>query len=154
MKVWTFKTSPKAIFGLILVVTGLLVVLITFFSNHINRTENTSASVSCATQNEREKFLSDFGWELGEHTEKELVIPKNWDKVYEDYNEIQLSQGFDLSKYKGKTVTLYTYEITNYDGIEEGILADLLVYEGKLIGGDICNTSAESGFLHAFEKKK
>lgn len=154
MKVWTFKTSPRMLFGLIMVITGVLVVFITFFANHVAGTKSMSASVSCKTEDQRAEFLTGLGWELGAVEEKQLKIPEEWNKVYQDYNEIQLSQGFDLTELKGQTVTLYTYEITNYEGIGDGIVADLLVFEGKLVGGDICYTSAEDGFLHGLEKKE
>ena len=70
--------------------------------------------------------------------------------MYIDYNEVQKNQGFDLTDYKGRKVTLYTYKITNYEGENEGIVADMLVCDGILIGSDICNTSAENGFLVGF----
>ena len=48
----------------------------------------------------------------------------------------------------------YTYTVTNYKGKGECIVADMLVCEGKLIGGDICNPSAKDGFLVGFEKNE
>ena len=63
---------------------------------------------------------------------------------------MQLNQGFDLSEYKGKKVTRYTYNVTNYEDESVGIVADMLVCDGRLIGGDICNTSAKDGFLVGF----
>ena len=84
---------------------------------------------------------------------KELTIPESWNNLYNDYNEVQLNQGFDLSNYKGKKVTLYTYTITNYKDLSEGVVADMLVCDGNLIGGDVCNTSAENGFLVGFNGK-
>ena len=95
--------------------------------------------------------MESFGWSVDKEFEtKELTIPESWNQVYTDYNEVQLNQGFDLSDYKGKTVTLYTYTITNYENLSEGVVADMLVCDGNLIGGDICNTSAENGFLVGF----
>ena len=70
--------------------------------------------------------------------------------MYSDYNEVQMNQGFDLTEYKGRKVTLYTYTIKNYEKAKEGIVADMLVCDGVLIGGDLCNTSAENGFLVGF----
>ena len=56
--------------------------------------------------------------------------------------------------YKGKQVQLYTYEITNYTGYDQGIVADLLVSNGRVIGADLCNTSAKDGFMLGLEKRK
>ena len=76
--------------------------------------------------------------------------------VYKNYNEIQTSQGFNLEDYKGKKATLYSYKINNYKGHEkdEFIYADILVYNGKIIGGDVCSTNAENGFMHGFKYAK
>ena len=58
----------------------------------------------------------------------------------------------DLSKYKGKTVTRYTYEVTDYPGHEgEKIYANLIVRKNRIIAGDICSAEP-SGFIHGFEK--
>lgn len=151
MKMLTLKLKPKTIFGIILVLTGLVVITVTFITNHSVNSESVSAVVSASTDEERRDYLASYGWETSaEYEEKELTIPESWNQVYADYNEIQVNQGFDLSDYKGKRVTLYTYTVTNYDGIKQGIVADMLVYDGLLIGGDICNVSAENGFLVGF----
>lgn len=151
MKMLTLKLKPKTIFGIILVLTGLVVITVTFITNHSVNSESVSAVVSASTDEERRDYLASYGWETSaEYEEKELTIPESWNQVYADYNEIQVNQGFDLSDYKGKRVTLYTYTVTNYDGIKQGIVADMLVYDGMLIGGDICNASAENGFLVGF----
>lgn len=152
MKVMTVKMSPKTVFGLILVVTGIVVVLITFLSNHVEPSQSASSSVTCASSADGVKYLNSLGWETGASNEKVITVPQQWNDVYQNYNEIQLEQGYDLTPYKGKNVTLYTYEIKNYDGYTEGIVADLLVCDGNLIGGDICNTSAENGFMHGLDK--
>lgn len=41
----------------------------------------------------------------------------------------------NLSKYAGKRVKRYTYEITNYPTGETGILANLLIYKNTVIRG-------------------
>lgn len=154
MKVMTFKMSPKTVFGLILVVTGVVVVLLTFVSNHLSDSKSATAQVSCSSAAEGEKYLNSLGWETGESSEKTITVPAQWNDVYINYNELQTDQGYDLTPYKGQNVTLYTYEITNYEGYTEGVVADLLVCNGKVIGGDICNTSAENGFMTGLEKRK
>ena len=151
MKMFTLKLKPKMIFGIILAVTGIAVIVLTFVSNHITQSESVAAVVSASTDEERRNYLATFGWETqAECEEKEITIPQSWNQVYSDYNEIQINQGFDLSDYKGKKVTLYTYKISNYDETTEEVVADMLVYNGLLIGGDLCNTSAENGFLVGF----
>ena len=61
-------------------------------------------------------------------------------------NHLQQECGFDLLHYTGKKVDLVTYSITNYPTGEE-VLADLLLYGDKLIGGAIYTTAVD-GFMH------
>ena len=102
------------------------------------------------TYAQRVAFLKQFGWECGEEESiKDTIIPNEFDNVYTSYNNIQLTLGFDLSNYKGKTVKLYTIKINNYPENSEYVYASVLVYEGTIIGGDIHSTEL-SGFMHSF----
>jgi hypothetical protein len=82
---------------------------------------------------------------------REVTIPAQFDKVFAGYNELQKSQGLDLSKYKKKTVTRHTFTVTDYEGYEGTVYANVLVYRNRVIGGDICSADV-SGFIHGFEK--
>lgn len=117
----------------------------------INADSKSQINVKGATATERISFLKQFGWQCDENseTEKTTVIPNEFDEVYTPYNEIQKEQGFDLTKYKGKTVKLYNIKILNYPENSEYVYATLLVYEGNIIGGDIHST-ALNGFMHGF----
>lgn len=101
---------------------------------------------------DRINFLKKYGWEVDGQARKveEITIPIHFDPIYEKYNQLQIGEGLDLEKYKGKSVKKYTYLVNNYeyDGI---VLANLLIYEEKVIGGDICSASID-GFLHGFTK--
>ncbi len=86
----------------------------------------------------------------------EVIIPSEFDDTYKAYNEIQKKQGFDLEKYKGSGVKRWTYEIKNYPGYAEDsgcIRANMLVCDGKVIGGDICSVELD-GFMHGFQVKE
>ena len=101
----------------------------------------------------RRSFLAQFGWQVSD-TECEsasVTVPAEFDKVFSSYNEMQKAQGLDLTSYRGRTVERYTYTVTNYEGYEGTVYANLLVYRGRVIGGDICAADA-SGFLHGFNK--
>ncbi len=111
-----------------------------------------SVSVSASDDMERAKFLLSYGWEVSTVPLEvvQVTIPNEFNEVYKKYNQLQISQGFDLSNYKGKAVTRYTYSIVNYpDGIEN-VRANLLVYKNKVIGGDICTLDIR-GFMHSFD---
>ena len=98
-------------------------------------------------------FLAQFGWTVdgGRGESATVTIPQEFDKVFAAYNEIQKAQGLDLSKYKKKELTRYTFEVTNYKGYEGKVYANVLVYRNKVVGGDICSADV-SGFVHGFEK--
>ncbi len=96
-------------------------------------------------------FLAGCGWETEKTPEEtlEVLIPARFDDVMRRYNAIQKAQGTDLARYAGKTVTRYTFVVTNYNNGEEGIRANVLVYKGKIIGGDVCSLALD-GFLSGF----
>ena len=109
------------------------------------------------TADDAAAFLGQFGWlvDAGSVETKEVTIPAEFDKVFAGYNELQKSQGLDLSKYKKKTVTRHTFTVTNYAdraaaSFEGTVYANVLVYRGRVIGGDICSADV-SGFIHGFE---
>ena len=108
---------------------------------------------SAGTNTERINFLKEFGWETGEEPVEitEVIIPTEFNDTYENYNNIQKAQDLDLSKYKGKRVKCYTYEITNYPEKDTEIHANMLVFNGMIIGGDVSSTEL-GGFMHGFEK--
>lgn len=154
MQVLTIKAKPKAIFGAILAITGAIVILLTFISNHSEKAEKVTAEISCQSENERTSYLTSLGWSFDENAqEKQITIPSDFNQVYENYNKIQKEQGFDLEKYKGKEATLYTYKITNYKN-NARVIADLLICDGKLIGADLCDPSASDGFLIALDENR
>lgn len=150
MRVLTFKAKPKMIFGLVMALTGIIVIVLTFVGNHSGAAEQAvMAEVSCKTTEERVSYLESLGWKTdGTESNKQVIIPSAFNDVYNDYNEIQKQQGFDLEEHKGKQVEFYTYNICNY-GSNDNVVADLMVLDGALIGADLCDTSADSGFLVA-----
>lgn len=91
------------------------------------------------TDEERLSFLASLGWQTtGEVVDEEtFTLPETFDRVLLGYNEIQKDQGLDLSRYRKKKVTRYTYEVTNYEGYEGKVYANLIVYRNRIIAGDV-----------------
>lgn len=88
------------------------------------------------------KIVQEMGYTDVETTpyETEYVsIPKDFGKVYLKYNEMLKKSGYDLSAYKGKRCVRYTYLIPSVNA-----RANILVYNGKIIGGDICGITIDS----------
>lgn len=98
---------------------------------------------------DRVDYLSAYGWEVQEDplATQEMLIPKEMDESYNDYLALQDGQGFDLTKYAGKRVKRYTYEVTNYPTGEKGVQANLLVYKNTVVGGEVLSPQMD-GFLH------
>ena len=99
-----------------------------------------------------ELFLTSLGWscDLTKLTEQKTVLPQQFDDVFIAYNAIQIKQNCDLTPYAGKEVTVYTLPITNYDDSNEAVFATIIVYKGKVIGGDI-HAAAMDGFIYGFK---
>lgn len=97
------------------------------------------------TEQQRISYIESFGWDAGitRVDVKEIRIPVDFDEVYEEYNDIQRQQGFDLRRYRAHSVRQYTYEISRTDDDPVPMLAHLLVENGVIIGADI--TSAQAG---------
>lgn len=104
-------------------------------------------------EEKRQEFLSSLGWEVSKEPTNcvSAVIPDAWNEVYEEYNKLQLQQGFDLDDYRGKNVIIYTYPVYNYEGYPDNIVATLITYENRLIGGDIQNCEL-GGFMQGLVK--
>ena len=99
------------------------------------------------TKENRIAFMKNFGIQVDADSESEETfrMPDNFDRVIEGYNQLQKKQGLDLSKYRNKKVTLYSYKVTNYKG-EGEVMANLFVHRGKIVACDISSLSPE-GFV-------
>ena len=157
MFIYSLKAKTIKLFGLICVALVGVIMIAAFVPNYVATSAsavNSEINYSKIKNNEdRIAFLKQFGWEVSpEEIESEQVtIPSEFDKVFVGYNEIQKRQGLDLSKYRKKNVMRYTYEVTNYNGFDGTVYANVIVYRNKVIGGDICSADV-TGFIHGFEK--
>ena len=100
----------------------------------------------------RIEYLKDLGYEVDPEpiSEKAVVIPKEFNEIFNEYNLLQRKQGFDLSQFKGLEVLLYTYKVTNYPNTSDEVYAELYVRNGHVIGGDIHSTAMD-GFMHGLK---
>lgn len=112
-------------------------------------------SLNVKSNEDRVNFLSQFGWEVNPEPLEivEVIIPEKFNATYENYNAIQKSQDLDLSKYKGKKCTRFTYQILNHKDSPKGTRANLLIFKNKIIGGDICSVEL-GGFMHGFSQNE
>ena len=146
----TAKVDKKKILLGLAAAAVVIVALIMLFGSRDDATPTAGSTM--ASNDSRVKFLMDFGWEVAASpTESgQVKIPKETTEIFERYNALQKSQGYDLSQYAGKTVSRYVYKIKNYPGSTDPVYATLLVYNDKIIGGDITDTGAK-GVIRGFK---
>ena len=156
MFVYSVKTSKTKILTLIIALAAIITAAVFIMKAEKKPAANDSA-VSYKAENaaERTAFLSQFGWKISEDPAEisEVIIPADFDAGYLEYAAMNKAQGLDLELYKGMRAKRWTYDILNYPGLENqtGVQANLLIYEGRVIGGDICSLE-QGGFMHSFER--
>lgn len=148
------KKRTVIIISAVAAIIVLLVMGITVYSTTPASANGEKGSYSLEAEGNsgRIEFLEQFGWKTAGKASKteEIVIPSEFNETYTSYNELQKQQGLDLTKYAGEECTKYTYKILNYEGNSK-IVANLLVIDNKIIGGDISETKKD-GFMQTFYK--
>ena len=149
MMVMTAKVNLKKVLLALAAVAALVLALIALLGG----SESTQTSAPTMSSNDaRVKFLTDFGWEVTTSPveSSQVKIPGESSPVFDRYNNLQKSQGYDLSKFAGKKVMRYVYKINNYPGATEPVYATLLIYKNEIIGGDVTD-SAPNGQIRGFK---
>lgn len=150
MFIYTVKASTLKFFACIILCIAVLVLLIT-----IGSTQTVYASAGgreinyggMKTNEDRVRFIEEFGIKVkGEPvSEESFIMPDDFDRVISGYNQIQKTQGLDLTKYARKRVTHYAYEVTNYDS-GGTVYVNLLVHKNRIIAADI-SSMHDGGFV-------
>ena len=96
----------------------------------------------------RQRYLSSLGWEIDPESEqhKTVRIPAKLEGVLAEYNELQLSEGRDLTKHCGERCEQYSYTVTNYPDETQTVLVTLYLQGKELIAGDVHSTALD-GFM-------
>ncbi len=155
LSVKTGKRKIIAVLAAVLVVVTAAVVLVKLTrSAPAAESEGKKYSLAAGTNEERVAFFQQFGWEVKPNpvVATDVAIPQKFDDVYVKYNNIQQEQGLDLTPYAGRACKQWVYEITNYPE-QEVMRGTILVYQGRVIGGDLC-TPALDGFMTGFSGQK
>lgn len=150
------SSNLKKLFGVVFALVLVSLVALFFVNSQNNVTVKKVSLHTAKTADDRLKFISDFGWIVDEDPVevRQIAIPQEFDDVYKNYNQIQLSQGYDLTKYAGRSAKRWTYVVRNYPEVSENedyVRINLIVCDGKIIGGDVCSIKLD-GFMHGFEK--
>ena len=154
MFIYSLRASTLKFFGIIAAGVAALVAILIILpgGDAMPATSDGAQSVNyekIKTADNRIDFLLQFGYSVEPvaSEEKKVTIPQDFDKTMTSYNELQKETGLDLYRYRGKEVDYYSYVVTNYPGYDGRVLANILVYRGKVIGGDICSADV-NGFIH------
>lgn len=152
MFIFTTKVNKKKLLtGAVFILAVILLIVIITGNTKGTWNEAEPASV-VKTNEERVSFLTALGWEVSAEPidEQKITIPKEFDEVYTQYNDIQLNQGFDLREYAGLEAIRYTYEVKNHPETTGKVVADIIVYRNRIIAGDIQSTAMD-GFMSGLE---
>ena len=150
MMVVTAKVNMKKVLLILSSIAAVILALILLLDDSAP-TATPTAAPQLSGNDARIKFLEDFGWDVTTSPKEsgQVKIPQETTEVFDRYNALQKAQGYDLSKYAGKKVMRYVYQINNYPGATSAVYATLLVYKDAVIGGDITDTSA-TGRIQGF----
>ena len=152
MFVYSVRASTLKFFAFLLLSIGLLVGIVIYGGSQ-SVAASTSGDINLSgikTNEDRVAFLSGFGISVDgtPSEEKSFTLPKSFDRITSSYNEIQKSQGLDLSKYKGKKITRYTYKVTNFADEQKDAYASVFVYRSRIVACDL-SVSGEGGDVYA-----
>ena len=153
MFVYSFKASKRQIISMILCAVMLIAVLVVAILWPLgSASAETFKPVDGSNNDERTAYLKNLGYDIDSQspTVKEVLIPDEFDEVFERYNKIQQEAGMNLKPYHGKRVKCWTYRVLNVPA--QGLVqANIFVYKNKIIGGDISSTALD-GFMHGLVK--
>jgi len=152
MMVMTAKVDIKKVIIVLAVIAAVIIGIVALSGGDDTPTASTSAA-TMSSNDDRVKFLTELGWQVSTSpTESSQVrIPKDSSEVFDRYNALQKSQGYDLTPYMGKNVMRYVYKVENYPNATEPVYATLLIHKNQIIGGDITDTAAK-GLIQGLKK--
>ena len=132
----------------LVLVTGMTLLLAGCF-----RSSTPCEEVDLATNDQRVAYLEGLGWQVSPET-LDLQLPEDLKSQWGDYLKLQEKQGLPFGGCAGQTVRRFTYTVTNYPEVPDGVQANLFLCGDRLVGGDIIATG-ENGFqtVLAFPEK-
>ena len=146
MLIWTARVPKRKTIFTVLILACLTSVLILLFC----LSSPAAVLPTLETNDQRVAYLQSLGWEVTPEPVETLqfLMPEQLEEPYLTYNQLQQTQGFDLSACCGKQVTRYTYTVLNYPDRAEGVQANLYVCNEAPVAGDLC-CPGENGFQAA-----
>lgn len=145
--------KPIAVSIVCMVLTaGIFAVSLIMFGNTVPETAKIEGlgrySLKVSGEEETRAFFRRFGLEIDFEScaQREIVLPKEFDSLYDEYNSLQKAQGLDLYPYRGEKALQKIYPI---EGQKTEMYAVLIVMDNKVIGGHI-NIGGKDTLLRSF----
>ena len=103
--------------------------------------------ITAAANEERVAYLESLGWQVEPQPIEtlDLQLPEKLEGEWDAYAKLQKGQGLPFSEFAGQAVKRYTYTVTNYPEIPQGVQANLYLWGDQIIGGDVIFTG-QGGF--------
>lgn len=160
MFIYSIRAATLKFFACILLTVTVVAVLLALGSAEAVYASADGSEINYGgmkTNEDRVAFIESFGIRVKPEpvSEEAFTMPEDFDRVILGYNQIQKTQGLDLTKYSRKRVTHYAYEVTNYDS-EGSVYVNLLVHRNRIVAADISSV-ADGGFVSAltdFDRSK
>jgi len=153
MFIFTAKFNKRRAIVAVLVLAAVLIGVI-LLAGRRDAPDNANAVTGRVVRDnaDRVAYLQSLGWSVEDTAldEQAVTIPREFSEVYTRYNEIQLEQGFDLTRHSGAEAVRYTYRITNHPSGDENAVADIIVCRDEVIAGDIQSVKLD-GFMSGLE---
>ena len=160
MFIYSIRAATLKFFACILLTVTVLAVLLALGTADVVYASADGKEINYGgmkTNEDRVAFIESFGIKVKPDpvSEETFTMPEDFDRVILGYNQIQKTQGLDLTKYSRKRVTHYAYEVTNYTA-GGTVYVNLLVWRNKIVAADI-SSLADGGFVSSlvdFDRSK
>ena len=143
MFVYSLRASTLKLFAVMIVSLGCILCLALFVPSYGEAAAagNTTVYEGIRTESDRTALLARLGYTVkgAPIEEVSFTLPEEFDSALAGYNELQKEQGLDLSRYKKKTLSRYTYELASYEGYEGTVYVNLILFHDRVVAADICS---------------
>lgn len=144
MFVLKLKIRKKHIVSIIIAIISAVLLLIILMSSG-NTAPSDSAtcdeigkfSLVARTVGGECGFIKQFGYDVNADSRKceTVIIPNEFNEIYDEYNNLQKQIGLNLEAYKGREAQKIVYEINN----SQEKYAVILTQNGRVIGAHLTN---------------
>lgn len=126
-----FRVTVKRLLALISVLIMAALVL-----DAVVAAKNDDEGVVCKNDSDRISYLRQKGIIADADPEwvKKTAIPEYFDSTWKEYASILAKNGYDITKYKGSTATIYCYEAK---GENSGGYVRVIEHDNRVIGADV-----------------